>query len=47
MFAAAFNLGIKLTEVQNPLLCMENALQCAVYLSSSHAPPCFALIFGA
>lgn len=47
MLTATFNLGIKLTEVQNPFLCMENALQCAVYLSFSHAPPCFALIFGA
>lgn len=30
---AGFNLGINLTKVQNPLLCMENALRSLVYLS--------------
>lgn len=47
VFRAAFNLGIKLTKVQNPLLCMENPLQSVVYLPSSQPPPCFVLIFGA
>lgn len=38
-FRAGFNLGINLTKVQNLLLCMENALQSVVYLSSSHLLP--------
>lgn len=45
-FRTGFNLGINLTKVQHLLLCMENALQSVVYLSSS-IPLLFALIFGA
>ena len=44
---AGFSLGINLTQVRNLLLCMENALHAVVYLSPSHPPPCFILIFGA
>ena len=44
---AGFNMGTNLTQIRNLLLYTENALHAVVYLSPSHPPPCFILIFGA